>query len=508
MYQRARARARPVFFQSRTQSTSAGNENTFGYDFAMKRSTAAFTRSQKTTGRVLIFIIALSSAVYFYTTSGVRHVLPCTKSSRMSCSDRQLPQSGVPPAPTVDEQHTVDASSGYILVLNASDQLTGGGMNIMSLQCLVGWLGDAVLVEPFVVGSTFGARLLADPVDFARENNVRLSDVYDLEDWNEHAKFYRRFSDWEDFLQNAPRDLILVENQWWQECDLKARVKQFEPFFLSNGFRVVQSVCSNFKYSGVLTTDQYKEAIYGSYPVSNVTVVITRFPGICAIGKHCEVDPFSTSVQGTGCDKQKLWQQLLDIGPGQKIIKAADKYIRKYLGGKIGYISLMIRLEIAATRATKIGYGNDPALVTSCLDRLKKKLNEVKNGTIGEQLHYTFLTVDVGRYGSFSNTLREYYADTLAQVKNFIHSIYQGSISFDEWEDRFPEVSGLKLLAEGTRGFVAMLQKEIARRGRCLIAGGGGSFQSSTVNLYKSSHSKHCYIVFDNSCHLQDQVFQ
>ena len=437
-------------------------------------------------GCVLIFAImaiAISSAIYFSTTS---------------------------PSPSrVDEKDMTvwKANSGYILELDACDQLTGGAMNLMSLQCLVGRLGNVALVEPFVIDNTFGARLFGDPEEFARANSIRLGDIYDLDDWNERTKFYRRLSSWEDFLQNAPRDLILVEteNIFQQECDLKARVKEFEAFFLTNGFTVVRSVCSDFKHSGVLTIDQYKEAIYGSYPVSNVTVVITRFPGICATGMHCEVDLFSTSVQGTGCDKMEHWQQILDIGPGQKVIQAANMYIKKYLGGETGYISLMIRLEMATARATKIGYGNDPALVTSCLDRLKKKLNEVKNA---KQLQSTFLTVDVGRYGSLTIIIRVDYGDTVEQVKNFIHSIYQGSISFEEWENRFPEVSGLKPLAEGTRGFVAMLQKEIARRGRCLIAGGGGSFQSSTVNLYKSFHSKHCYVVFDDTCNLHDEVFQ
>ena len=102
--------------------------------------------------------------------------------------------------------------SGYILELHASDQLTGGGMNLLSLQCLAGRLGKAVLVEPFEVHGTFGVQLSGDEVDFARDNNVRLSDIYNMEQWNAYTdkRGYRRLASWEDFLQYAPRDVILV----------------------------------------------------------------------------------------------------------------------------------------------------------------------------------------------------------------------------------------------------------------------------------------------------------
>lgn len=50
---------------------------------------------------------------------------------------------------------------GYILELDASHQLTSGATNLLCLQCLARQIDPKVmLVEPFVVNSTYGAVLL------------------------------------------------------------------------------------------------------------------------------------------------------------------------------------------------------------------------------------------------------------------------------------------------------------------------------------------------------------
>ena len=74
-------------------------------------------------------------------------------------------------------------------------------------------------------------------------------------------------------------------------------------------------------------------------------------------------------------------------------------------------------------------------------------------------------------------------------------------MTYEEWEGSFEEVVGLRGSA-GTAGFVAMLQKEIAHRGRCIVQAGGGTFQASALNLYKSTHSgmKLCYSKFNDIC--------
>ena len=52
---------------------------------------------------------------------------------------------------------------GYILELDTSDQLTSGAANLLCLQCLARQIDPKVmLVEPFIVNSTYGAVLLGN----------------------------------------------------------------------------------------------------------------------------------------------------------------------------------------------------------------------------------------------------------------------------------------------------------------------------------------------------------
>ena len=401
---------------------------------------------------------------------------------------------------------------GYVLELNTTDQLTGGGMNVMTLQCLAGKLGadhSVVAVEPFVINATFGALLLGDNDAFARANSIRMSDVYDLEQWHAYTdqKHYPRLATWEDFVLNAPRDLILVENQWWQECNLEARENEFRPFFDAHSFKVVRKVCSHFKHSGELTLEQYTQAIYGNYTTDSVTVIITRFPGINNLDR--ELQAASTTVSGTGCDKWvHIYKELEQIRPSKQIIHTADRYIDNYLGGEDSYITVMVRLEFAAAVQTKTGETNNPIVVNVCLNKLITAMKRLKKRSKGKQFD-SFLTLDTGKYGSDVMARRENAAETHLTIRNFFLHVQHSNMTYEEWEGSFEEVLGLRGSA-GTAGFVAMLQKEIARRGRCILQAGGGTFQDSALKLYKSTHSgmKPCYSKFNERCNLIGQSFR
>ena len=93
---------------------------------------------------------------------------------------------------------------GYILELDASDQLTSGAANLLCLQCLARQIDPKVmLVEPFIANSTYGAVLLGNRDLLARENNVRLRDIYDIGEWNKFTQQhqYAELASWEDFLR-------------------------------------------------------------------------------------------------------------------------------------------------------------------------------------------------------------------------------------------------------------------------------------------------------------------
>ena len=159
-----------------------------------------------------------------------------------------------PPGAQPSRSRSGPRDYGYLMNLWASDQMTGAAMNMLSIQCLASKLSPKlVVVEPFLVISYFGANLtVEDREDFDRKHNLKLSDVYDIDTWHKVSDryHYNRLASWESFIHDTPQDVILVENQWFHDCDLNALNKAYSVFFRLFNFKVVRTVCLNFKKSG------------------------------------------------------------------------------------------------------------------------------------------------------------------------------------------------------------------------------------------------------------------
>ena len=162
----------------------------------------------------------------------------------------------------------------------------------------------------------------------------------------------------------------------------------------------MRKVCLHFKHLGRLTFEQYTQAIYGNYTTDSVTVIITLFGGINNVpGK---LSPLSTVVSGTGCDKWgHISDELVQIRPGKTILRTADRYIEKYLGGKDSYITVMVRLEFVAAVKTKTGSTNNLKAVNVCLNKLITAMERLEKRSNGKQFDSLFLTLDTGKYGSY-----------------------------------------------------------------------------------------------------------
>ena len=383
---------------------------------------------------------------------------------------------------SIDSQHEATAlisdvdlsptGKGYIIGLHACDQLTGGAMNMLCWQCLSKHLHPSVhMVEPFVRDSSFGARFEKTREEVALANNVRLSDIYSIDTWNEFtdSRGFNRFVPWEEFLYKAPRDVIFVQRRS-TSCETRVIDKE-NLFFKLYNFKVIRSVCLDRSYS----LKDFRHIIYGNFTPTSISVVVHR---------SCSQTISSLGV----CNKGEFWGKvvnMLSVAPSTRVLHDALKYTERYLPGtkNTSYISVMVRLEHAVVQSTK---ENRQARLDRCLT----KLSDVLNTSVSETgLTTTFMTVDAGRYGSA--TVRKSYINEV--VKTFMRGIYGATFSFEDWENSFTSTAALPEGGHGNSGYVAMLQKVIASGGRCLVLWGGGSFQDSAFELYKQTHADPCY---------------
>ncbi len=100
-----------------------------------------------------------------------------------------------------------------MLVLKNSEQQTAGSANLMSLQCWGATL-KMVVVEYFMPTSEYKNpnQLLVNASTASPNKSVRLRQLYDNDYWNKYSrsKCYAPLVKWEEFLCNAPREVILV----------------------------------------------------------------------------------------------------------------------------------------------------------------------------------------------------------------------------------------------------------------------------------------------------------
>ena len=359
---------------------------------------------------------------------------------------------------------------GYIMGLHACDQLTGGAMNFMIYQCLASHLGSEVYaVEPFVVESSLGVYIwdTKSKEDFDRKNNVRLSDIYDTDQWHSISdqKQIRRLVPWKEFVKQGPREMIYVTRTKSQHCGYEP---QFTGFLETFGFQVVRNVCLDDQSS----IKDLKFKIYGSYNPSTVVVIFRWY--------------WIMTILGTPCHEGAFWRSQV-VMPSKRILHDAHSYIGKYLGAENRYISIMVRLEHIVIRR---GQRSRNDVVKDCLGKLVKQWKAL---AFSHQLNTTFVTLDTGQFGS--NTLSDnaggwsLWSQTHPIVIDFMNTVYGNKLSYEEWENTFLDVSGLSTTSAGVGGYIAILQKTIASHGRCLILGGGGSFQGTASRQYSLVHA-------------------
>ena len=374
--------------------------------------------------------------------------------------------------------------TGYVVGVSFWDQQTFSVGNILSLQC---WAGhhDMLVAEPFMIDSKFGAPLTAEAMKH-NDTMVRLGRLYDLDHWNEYSK-KRRYApmvEWTEFLHQAPRDVIIVEFKplYHRECLLPSIKQEYSIILTTYGFTIVKDVCleQHRDLREKLSLDNFATSIFGNYTPSGVTVVFTEWSGTTVSAlvdlerAHCHPSHSTFDV----------------ISPSKDVRDDVNTYIQRQFGGN-NYIAVMLRMEWMVSHIHYQTVGN---FTSSCLEQTLKRLQLIQNQTL---LNSTFVTIDVGRFGS--KTCKRLNSDAILEpVQAFFRTVYGKSSSLQQWESTFETAVN----KHPSPGYIGYLQKVIATRAKCILLIGGGTFQRHALNVYIRGTNDACYAVANTKCEI------
>lgn len=357
-----------------------------------------------------------------------------------------------------------------------------GSRNLFQLQCWASLSGLRV-VKPVMKDSN-----LRTPLDVQlQQTMLRFEDHFNLDQWSRYTRQegYAPLVEWKEFLAKAPRNVILVQFGYSSVTLLKARQRAGEQllhppqgdryksgcesnwptgnevaFLKSRGFSIVRKVCFNFYYGDQLTLEEFNKHLLGNRTsFSDVTVVMDMWRGFGSAQRVLIKDVCATVARVQE-----------HVAPSDRIFRDADRYIKSYLHGR-PYLAIMGRLEMSMLTTRK--------KVPFCLQETLKQWEAFKTD-VG--LQTTFLSIDIGKYGSkkFRSNVE---ASLSIEVAKFFRGLFGSLMTSKQWEKQFVTVSQVR-----DAGYIGLLQKVIVTRAQCILFVGGGAFQRHALHLYQELH--------------------
>ena len=370
------------------------------------------------------------------------------------------------------------AVRGYILAEDYWEQQTAASRSLQDLQCWAAKLGLSV-VEPFIHKSQLKSSIFG-PHPKKGEQVIKFGDLFSLEVWNRYSVEQKHavLVPWEDFIQVAPKNVIVANflykdknNQQlpkqdpssseryktgcptaWPNAGMYSQLK-------TNHFTVIRKVCFNFLYRDRLTAVKFINHLYGDYSPDNVTVIFHQWRGT-----------ERARIKDSGCHSTPIQEH---AEPSPRVVRDAGSYTQKYLkGGK--YIAIMARLEKTKITIPKKG------IIPFCFQQIIKYWNNTRTES---GIETTFLSIDIGKYGSNSFYNTGDGSNLHEEFGKFTRQLYGESFSITKWENTFEDASHTT-----NAGYIALLQKAVVTGASCVIFVGGGSFQKHALHLYRMLH--------------------
>ena len=368
---------------------------------------------------------------------------------------------------------------GYVVGVSFWDQQTFSTGGIASLQC---WAGskEMLVAEPYMIASFFHAPI-EEQYLMSTETKMSLSDMYNFEVWNEGTRRGAPLVRWANFLQEAPRNVVLVDlkPRHRQKCFLDVMKRDYSKFLSENDFTIVREV---YFIESKLSLKQFEAKLFASLSPDSVTVIFNEWSYLTA----------GSIVQLGNCDIGSPLPHL--IYPSERALNDTERYIQTYMNGSRSYMALMVRSEWIF-----MNIGSRPAeqTMSECFAKTLPYWNQT---VYAMGLNHTFVTLDIGKYGSkgrrdlISSPLINMATDLLRTVH------HNSSLSFSDWEHTFEEASN-----STNCGYIGFLQKLVATRAKCLFLIGSGSYQQHALSMYKTLHARkdHCFVTTNTRCNIK-----
>ncbi len=369
---------------------------------------------------------------------------------------------------------------GYLLNLKSTNHMISSMQDLLTKSCSFKHMSRNInIAEPLIDGNSFGfMKLLNKSKGFKiRKKTPSLFDIYDQDALDKLARKddLTPIKSFETFLEEAPREIILVINNLQRlssEIYLQDLIdKTFSPhgFYIKRVARFIPSVM------GAISMEEFKNRIYESDQPEDVTVM---FDELGSMKGYDTIDPT--------CAKYQFISDPEYLKPSPLISQYTQQYTEMNLEKR--YISIMFRTQHILDSVN--GEKQKEDRIKEYIDTTIKKLNQLK---AEYNIQSVFVAMDIGQHGSTdkSNLSKSDSANRIKQhIKNLIPTVYDDKITFHEWEQGFNDIT-----SSASPNLTAMMQKDIASKGECLILVGGGAFQTHALELYHArTESDRCVI--------------
>ena len=298
--------------------------------------------------------------------------------------------------------------------------------------------------------------------------------------WNQQTQEiygYPSVASWNDFLTNAPRNLIIVCVHYrdppvikipspgynFRDGCSKSCFEKFNAtikFLGKHGFTLARRACANFvNYAGSVTDDAFIETILGTkYKSSEVTIILNQFRGFFGLYRIQVLSP---------CGLLSHSNINVSVFPSQRLVSEAETYSRLNFNNR-PYAAIMVRIEKVILHS---GFN-----LTYCAELVLSRLRLLKSE---RGLEDYFLAMDVGKFGSNGANRKKLQP----HGEKFFERVYGNRWSFEKWEESFSKAS-----SSHNPAYIANLQRTIAAKGACLLMVGAGGFQVQARSLYERYH--------------------